>query len=335
MIQNDIRHVLFQSYLIISMVLATLFGLINWFNKRPFVNVLTGFIVAGIILVIYLLSRKKSLYMMSRIMFLVFFSCLYVPLSYFTTPGTQSAMPYLLILVIFIVAVVAVKPWEYVFSVLIIVESIILFRFEISHPEWFDVYTDATYRINDLSINFVTVTLAILLTIIYIMKRYDDHNKMLYDISITDALTGLYNRRYFYEFAEMEYNRSTREQLVFSIVFIDINNFKRVNDELGHQEGDQVLKNIGHILLDNVRSYDIAARYGGDEFIMILPETDISEAQKYVERMEVKLKSCLSQYQDLEIEAGFGVTDSQGKSLDEIISMADKLLYSDKNSRKV
>lgn len=282
----DIRYKLFRSYTLISIILSLTFAAINAFNRRPFINILTGLIVAGICSLIYFMSSKKKLYSVSRIMFLAFFTFLYVPFSYPTTPGTYSAMPYLLILVIFIMTIVAVKTWEYVFPCLVVIESLVLFRLELWYPEWFYKYASETYRIQDLSINFFVVASAILVTVFFVMRRYNKDNERLYDSSVTDALTGVYNKRYFEEYAGHEFNRAKREGQVFSIIFIDINNFKRINDEYGHQRGDQVLMDIGQKINENIRSYDVCARYGGDEFIIILPNTDEDDAKSHVRRLE-------------------------------------------------
>ncbi len=333
-IVNDIRYTLFRQYTLIGVLVSLIFAVVNVVNKRPLVNIITGLAVAAICYVFYIISSKEKFYGIARVLFLMFFAIIYVPFSYTTTPGTYSAMPYLLILVIFIMAIIAVKKYEYIFAFIIIIESIILFRLEITRPELFDTYTDPVYRINDLSINFVVVTVAILLTIIFVMKRFSVYNEQIYDISIRDSLTGLYNKRYFDEYSQMEYNRSIRMASKFSIIFIDINNFKRINDEYGHQKGDEVLQNVGQILKDNMRSYDVSARYGGDEFIVILPNTNQNEAEELAGRLEQEFCESLKAYDALKIAVGLGVTDSTEKTLEEVIGVADNLLYRDKQQKK-
>jgi diguanylate cyclase (GGDEF)-like protein len=104
-------------------------------------------------------------------------------------------------------------------------------------------------------------------------------------MAITDPGTGLFNRRHFTEFLEREFARAKRFNSPLACVMLDIDHFKQINDTYGHQTGDQVLYEIGHILQQNIRQIEIAARYGGEEFVLLLPETPLSEAVKPARRL--------------------------------------------------
>jgi len=147
-------------------------------------------------------------------------------------------------------------------------------------------------------------------------------------------LTGLYNKRYFESYVVAEYNRSIREGSVFSLVFIDINNFKNINNNHGHLQGDQVLKDIGSLMLENVRNYDVCIRYGGDEFVIILPDTKKQEAEVYIKRLELVFEEYSKSYSNDEFNIGIGYTDSFNKNVDEIVRLADDLMYKDKAKKK-
>ena len=118
--------------------------------------------------------------------------------------------------------------------------------------------------------------------------------------AVADGLTGLYNHRYFQEQLEKEFSRSRRYGLSMSLVLLDIDNFKEVNDEHGHQHGDMVLKELANILTRSVRDIDTVARYGGEEFVVILPETKKNNARVVAERIRAKVE-----------EHGFGLPDDQ------------------------
>ena len=105
------------------------------------------------------------------------------------------------------------------------------------------------------------------------------------ELAVTDPLTGLYNRRKLVELGESEFTRSARYDRELSAIMLDCDGFKRVNDTYGHTVGDQVLKRLGEIALSCVRKADILARYGGDEFMILLPETGISEALVVADRL--------------------------------------------------
>lgn len=104
-------------------------------------------------------------------------------------------------------------------------------------------------------------------------------------LAITDALTGLYNRRYFFDFANHEYDRSRRYNTPLSLIMLDIDHFKRVNDSHGHATGDEILKAVAGRCLSAVRQADIVGRYGGEEFVILLPETGPREALAAAERL--------------------------------------------------
>lgn len=98
--------------------------------------------------------------------------------------------------------------------------------------------------------------------------------------TILDTLTGLYNRRYFLDMLEREIARNERHRRVFSLAILDLDLFKQINDDLGHLAGDDILKALGHVLGHRVRRNDTAARIGGEEFGILLPETDLSDAME-------------------------------------------------------
>nr|WP_281389112.1 GGDEF domain-containing protein [Spirochaeta isovalerica] len=164
------------------------------------------------------------------------------------------------------------------------------------------------------------------------MSQYNKINLQLYNLSVLDDLTGLYNKRYLMKFIEMEKNRSERHGRQFSLVFIDLDNFKRINDIMGHLAGDRVLKGLSDILLENTRSYDIAARYGGDEFIVIFPETDHEEARLRMDELDRKFRNFVEQYKKLGLSVSWGISESGSKTAEEILSLADRNLY-DKKKR--
>jgi diguanylate cyclase (GGDEF)-like protein/PAS domain S-box-containing protein len=107
----------------------------------------------------------------------------------------------------------------------------------------------------------------------------------LRQLSITDSLTGLYNRRHFYSILHIEATRAQRYQRALSLACFDLDNFKPFNDTYGHLEGDQILRFVGQTVHSVLRGVDHAYRYGGDEFVMLFPETKLDEAAKAAERL--------------------------------------------------
>ncbi|PKI02691.1 diguanylate cyclase [Shewanella sp. 11B5] len=148
----------------------------------------------------------------------------------------------------------------------------------------------------------------------------------------TDPLTGLFNRRSFTSFCEHEFFRATRYFQPFSLMIIDIDLFKKVNDTYGHLVGDEVIKRVANICNEHVREADVLARIGGEEFAILLPDTDIDSAYVLAER----LREAQQQYEEqktpsITISIGVATLRSQDKAFLEIFKRADKALYSSKN----
>jgi len=155
----------------------------------------------------------------------------------------------------------------------------------------------------------------------------------LWELAVTDSLTGLYIRRYFMAKFEEEFHRSKRYKKLFSIVMADLDKFKEINDIYGHTTGDQVLKTIGKFLQKNMRDVDIIARYGGDEFVMILPETDKDEAYSFAERLREKISQMkLENLPKLTISLGIASYPVDEKDIEGLIKKADAAMYSAKQA---
>jgi len=151
--------------------------------------------------------------------------------------------------------------------------------------------------------------------------------------SITDGLTGIKTRRFFWEALSAEWKRASRSGRPFSVVLIDLDKFKHVNDSMGHFEGDLVLARVGRLLEQKSRQSNVVARYGGDEFIVLMPETGAEQAQVLAERLRQWLATdpMLSEHS---ITGSFGVASfpMHGFSIEDIIRVADAGMYVSKRS---
>lgn len=163
-------------------------------------------------------------------------------------------------------------------------------------------------------------------------KDIEEKNKELKILSITDKLTNLYNRRKLDELIEIEINRSERFNHTFGLAIIDIDHFKSVNDTYGHQVGDKVLIEMANIIQNNLRKTDFVGRLGGEEFVIICPESNIEDLTSLMEMFREKIATY-----DFDVvhnkTASFGLTLSKkGDSIQSILQRADKALYSAKDS---
>ncbi len=150
-------------------------------------------------------------------------------------------------------------------------------------------------------------------------------------LACTDPLTSLFNRRYFYELAEIELKRVHRYERPLAAIMMDIDHFKRVNDRFGHSAGDQVLIDVARRLSAVVRDTDVLARYGGEEYVLLMPESTLQSAQEVAER----LRRCIGQTPfntssgRVYITVSLGVANlvSNGMSIDDLLKNADRALY--------
>ncbi len=158
--------------------------------------------------------------------------------------------------------------------------------------------------------------------------------RKLSQLSMTDELTKLYNRRHFYEVLEIEMDRSRRFNRPLSLIILDIDRFKEVNDKFGHKSGDSVLKSLARTMTLNLRKTDALFRYGGDEFAVILPETGCSKAKDVIERLRLKWlhmpKTDLVLENPLGFSAGIAEFPKNAETVDSLMFLVDAALYNAK-----
>jgi diguanylate cyclase (GGDEF)-like protein len=152
------------------------------------------------------------------------------------------------------------------------------------------------------------------------------------ELTVTDDVTSLYNSRHLHDMLTAEYERSRRYDLTFSIVFFDLDHFKNVNDRYGHLCGSRLLQEVGDLVRSSLRTVDIPTRYGGDEFVIILPQTPKDQALQVTRRLRVALNGWVflaSEGLEVRITASFGVSnfpdDADGR--DDILRLADEAMY--------
>lgn len=168
-------------------------------------------------------------------------------------------------------------------------------------------------------------------------------HKQVKQQAATDSLTGLFNRRYFEHILAREFQRASRHRREFSLALVDVNDFKKFNDSYGHLAGDEALSCLGEAVRQSIRSTDVAARYGGDEIVIILPETRLSKAYnlfagRITRQIEDRLSALSRGRCALTVTIGIAAYPDDGENAMELILSADKALLGakkEKHSRRI
>ena len=158
-------------------------------------------------------------------------------------------------------------------------------------------------------------------------------------LAVIDELTGVYNRRAFFDLSQREFQRASRYQNPLAAIMVDIDNFKGINDTLGHSAGDDVLSTVASRLQNAVRELDVLGRYGGEEFVILAPQTGLAEACTVAERLRLMVSKdpIVGPSGDIEVTASFGVAAMEAGevgNLSSLLDRADKALYRAKSEGK-
>ncbi len=159
-------------------------------------------------------------------------------------------------------------------------------------------------------------------------------NKMLKMQVITDPLTEVFNRRYLFEIFKREIARAKRYNEPLSVIMMDIDHFKKINDTYGHMIGDKILKGIAKVIKERIRTSDIIARYGGEEFVIVLTNANLEIAQKIAEDLRQKVENIVFKIEEKSIKATISLGVAQLKEDDDVDTLlirADENLYTAKN----
>ncbi|MDY6904231.1 MAG: diguanylate cyclase [Thermodesulfobacteriota bacterium] len=192
------------------------------------------------------------------------------------------------------------------------------------------------YMENNLSANAFTTERIEILQVIAAQAAISIENARLFEQATIDGLTRLFVRRYFHLLLDKEIERAGRHNRIFSLVMMDIDHFKQFNDNYGHQLGDEVLQRVAKTIRRNCRENDVAARFGGEEFLLLLPETDINGAMEAAEKLRraVEALNIPFQTRQLHVTISLGVATFpfHAQTAVSLIESADKALYESKNT---
>ena len=179
------------------------------------------------------------------------------------------------------------------------------------------------------------IRLAFFILITFLLSSIKKGSERERELAHTDFLTGAVNSRLFFNLAQMEIDRSQRHGGPFTLAYIDLDNFKKVNDQFGHTTGDEVLRRVVNNSKKDLRKTDVVSRLGGDEFALLLPDTDQQSAQVVLTKLQAGLLTEMKQNNwPITFSIGALTCITAPPSTDELIKMADELMYSVKRESK-
>ena len=238
--------------------------------------------------------------------------------------GPEFAFSFLYLIPIVLVTWLVNRPWG------IIISAVSAFSWLVADISMVDHFS-CTYvpLINE------TFRFTVFLFVVFMIDKYKRMLEQQKEMAMLDPLTGVANRRAFYQLAAVEIDRSRRYPFPFSVLVMDIDNFKDINDEFGHQVGDRLLVSVVETIKAHLRAIDIVARFGGDEFVILLVDTSEAAANLVARKLQRQLLEKMKEKQwDVTFSIGIVTCHDTPDSIEEAILAADALMYEVKHNGK-
>jgi diguanylate cyclase (GGDEF) domain len=296
--------------------------------------IVTGIRVLFLIVSILTFVLLKNIKQMKNISYIISAYELFALLGFILITAQYQTVTLLLFSSVMLMTLaVFITPNKLVFSQLItVLLSLVFFLFQANHIEGID--SSLYFKIVSYDIIFILYcNIGAYFTNFYKRKQFTDSKELL-KMSVTDSLTGIYNRTKFNDELNTWITSSKKHATPLSLVMLDIDDFKRVNDLYGHLVGDVILKNLTAMIKNSIRSTDIFARWGGEEFTILLPNTDLQRAMEIMEQMRIQIQDN-NFYKAQNVTCSFGLVSlEENETAESLLQRVDQLLYDAKNCGK-
>lgn len=343
----EMQHRILNIFIITAFFVCIVCSLANLLVGLNFFTIVVPLVCGLIALYCAYLSLNKNLYKLPAYIMFFTFSLILFPVMFLYNGGILGAMPFFLIVYGTIVFIFISPNKRVLFFSFFLILILLLIAIENQYPSIVTTYSSDSERVIDISISLFIAIIINTYLMYMVVKNYDiQHNKAeelslqllkekkKYEMmSKIDDLTQLYNYRYCMEYIAKIIYDCKRSNKKFSIIFFDLDNFKKINDVNGHVLGDHVLRVVGQNILNNLSEHDFVARYGGEEFISILPNKKLSEAYEIADLIRTKISE-INLVDCIKVTISGGVVEYNNEEIDELISNVDKLLYKAKRLGK-
>lgn len=335
----DLHQQLFHLFSLVGLGIAFICTAINYTLGLGFVAVGACAAVAVGLLACYLVARTTGRSKAAAVVALIIIIFVFTPVQWLANAGSQGGFQYFGI--IFTLAAAAtyrnMAPRLFFIGGYCAVVALLLLL-EFQHPEWVNGYSTREDRYWDVGVSQVLATLFVIAYFhMYVSKYNEEHERVLdysqrlHKMATTDGLTRLYNRRHLMDRLEERMAEYHRYGTPFSIIMVDLDHFKQINDKHGHTVGDEVLVALADVLRSNLRVTDLVGRYGGEEFIIVAPHTDLAG----VLSLDQKIRTAVAAHpwgSSLNVTLSSGVVQCAHASIKDLINAADKLLFQAKRN---
>lgn len=346
---NDLRKkynemiIIKKTYMLVSLlcfILSVISLIINILFDFGMLQIRISFFVFIMAYLFYYMANSERKF--EKLIFIIFIiiTVIIYPLLWINSAGSYGYIPYLYILNAILIRVLLNTKMARIILLLEFIAVSLLFFAEIISPDMIVPYTTNDLRIADISISFIIVIIFIFLLVGKLVNEYDNMiiklkktEEELRIISYTDELSGVYNRRY--TLKKLEENLKNNDDSDVSVIMFDIDNFKNINDTYGHSIGDEVISNISDLLTLNTRENDIVGRIGGEEFLIVLCNTNYTSASIIAEKLRLLISEKKWSQESLSVTVSGGVyTKSDGDTVEKMLENVDVYLYKSKNEGK-
>lgn len=331
----SLEHRLFNIFSLVAFFASILLSIVNLIIRLPLILVLAPLFFGFLMAFCFYISRKKRVFQLpvlvceTAMLFLA-------PVLWMYNGGSTGGSQYILIFIGILAAIVNTGRLRYYLLIAFVLLLSGLISLEYLYPETITCFTSPAQRYVSVLFGFnISALTVVLLFAVFAdgyrleQSRVKQYAQNMEEIAITDGLTGLYNHRFVRQRLEEEISKARRYKRKLSVIMLDIDHFKKLNDTQGHQYGDYVLKQIAEILRQSIRNTDTIGRYGGEEFIIVCSETGLAESYMLANRLRAEIER--SQFKrQLQVTISGGVAELHEEDIQQLVEKADRCLYSAK-----
>lgn len=325
---NEKSNQAVMTFILISANIATLLNIISDLLQKKSIRFILLAVIVWLISMALTLTRKvwaKNHRLVQT--FAILMAWVIFPIIWLNSHGALGSMPLYSLFLLVILVYALDNRWRIIVPLVYLIEILLLFKLQLYQPSLFEMFSDYEMIIRNLLISYVIVSIMIFILILILRKHFEAIQTTLIQMAITDDLTGVHNRRYLIDSLVHLKTNHKNTATDFALLFADINDFKHINDTYGHDVGDKVLQCLGTTLNENLRPSDICGRYGGDEFVVIFPNTSIEDAKAISDRLLTQFNNNLKTIIDQPVGLAFGFTTGNDKSVEAILKREDERMY--------